>query len=299
MGNLMRLSRFLGLTEFVVAFFVMASASSLPNLLVGLTAVAEGIPELSLGDIFGNNLISMTLAVAVAVFFSSGRQIDSGGETAQTTATVSILTAVLPLFLLGDGVLSRMDGLVLIGAFFVYAAWLFSKRERFSKVYNGMKNKTSVTTLTRSLKSVFSILFGVLLLILSAKGIAESAAFFAESLGLSLVLIGLLIVGLGNSLPEIYFSIISARKGDTDLILGNLMGSVIFLSTLVLGIVAFLSPIHVSGLPFYFVGRFFLVLSAVLFFFAAKSGKKIVAWEAWGLLVIYLTFVASSIYLGI
>lgn len=294
----MRLSRFLGLTEFVVAFFVMASASSLPNLFVGITSAVSGIPELSLGDIFGNNLISMTLAVAVAVFFSAGKQIDSGGETVQTTAIVSILTAVLPLFLLGDGVLSRMDGLVLIGAFFVYVAWLLSKKERFSKVYNGISNKTSFTALSKTIKSVFLILFGVVLLIFSAKGIASSAAFFAESLGLSLVLIGLIVVGFGNALPEVYFSIISARKGDTSLILGNLMGSVIFLSTLILGIVAFLSPIYVHGLPFYILARFFLIVSAVLFLFAARSGEKIVAWEAWGLLAIYLSFLVSSIYLG-
>lgn len=294
----MRLSRFLGLTEFVVAFFVMASAASLPNLFVGVTSAVAGIPELSLGDIFGNNLIAMTLAAAVAVFFSRKKEIDSGGETVQATAVVTIIAAILPLLLLGDGVLSRFDGLVLIGAFVVYVVWLFSKKERFSKVYNGEHHHYNFGALRDTFKSLGLIFFGVLLLVFAAKGIVSSAEFFAEGLGLSLVLIGLLVVGFGNALPEVYFSIITARKGDTSLILGNLMGAVIFPATLVLGIVAFLHPISVHGLPFYFVGRFFLVLAAVLFFFSARSGEKIVSWEAWGLLAIYISFVLSSVYLG-
>ncbi|GAI48829.1 unnamed protein product [marine sediment metagenome] len=90
---------------------------------------------------------------------------------------------------------------------------------------------------------------GISFLLLAAEGIVMSASFFAESLNLSIALIGILIVGLGNALPEIYFVIASARKGQTWMILGNLMGSIIVPATLVLGIVALICPIEVPDFP--------------------------------------------------
>ncbi len=297
--NLIKISKFIGLTEFVVAFFVMAFAASLPNFFVGITSALQGVPELSLGDIFGNNMAALTLAVFFAVVFAPGREVKAGGETIQISIWVTALVAVLPLILLADHVISRSDGVILIIAFLIYVLWLLSKKERFSKVYNHQNKilkEPTFTSLRVIMYSVFLVFLGVVLLLLAAQGIVVSAEFFALFLGLPLVLIGFLIVGLGGALPEVYFSFVSARRGETALILGNIMGSVIFPATLVLGLVALVRPIVISDINFLFFSRLFLIIASVMFLFAARSQRKVVLWEAIVLAVIYLLFMVTIIW---
>lgn len=297
--NLMWLARFLGLTEFVVAFFVMAFAASLPNFFVGVTSAIGGIPELSLGDIFGNNIIALTLAVAVSVLASNQKTISAKGITVQTTVGITSILAILPLILMANGVLSRTDGLILISCFLAYVVWLFSKKERFSRVYDSevLDSRPSLKKLIQSFKVILKVLGGVFLLLAASQMIVFSASYFASYFGLSLVLVGILIVGFGNALPEVYFSYISAKKGETSLILGNLMGSVIVPTTLVLGSVSLIHPISVANLDYFFINRVFVVVVALVFLYAARSGGKVVVWEAKLLLLIYVLFVATILLL--
>lgn len=297
--NLMKLARYLGLTEFVVAFFVMATAASLPNLFVGVNAAIQGFPELSLGDILGNNIIALTLAVALAVLFSPNKEISAKGTTLQTTAVFTLVFAIFPLILLFDGVLSRSDGLILIGLFLFYVFWLFSKKERFTKIYNGDSANSLPTfaNLVQAFKSLALIVAGVVGLLLAAQGISSSAIFFSNLFSLPVVFVGLLVVGFGNALPEVYFAIASARRGETSLILGNLMGSVIFPATLVLGFVSLINPIVINGLAFFLASRFFVAIATVLFLVATKTQQKIVSWEAVVLLAVYCSFLGTVLWL--
>lgn len=291
---LMRIAKFLSWSEFVVAFFVMAVASSLPNLFVGITAASQGISELSFGDVLGNNLVALTLAVALAVLFSPNKEISSESKVIQTTALYTLTVAVLPIILVLDKTLSRIDGILLILVFVFYMRWLFSKKERFSRIYN-----QSITPLKISigpfLKDLTRTVLGIALLLLAAYGITRSAVFFAEELGLSLLFIGLLIIGLGNALPETYFAVASAKKNQTFMILGDLMGAVIIPATLVLGIVALISPIKISNLETAAISRVFLIISALLFYFFARSDKKITKREGYFLLLIYILFITSAV----
>jgi len=298
-NNLIKVSKFLGLTEFIVAFFVMALAASLPNFFVGITSALQGTPELSLGDIFGNNMAALTLAVFFAVAFAPGREIKADGETVRVSIWVTALVAVLPLILLADHVISRSDGVILIIAFLLYISWLLSNKERFSKVYNHQPESVkapTVSNLRNVMVSLLFILLGAALLLLAAQGIVISAKFFALFLGLPLVLIGFLVVGLGGALPEVYFSFISARRGETSLILGNIMGSVIFPATLVLGLVAIVKPIEIFDISFLVFSRFFLIIASLVFLFAARSDKKIVLSEAIALAIIYLLFMVTIVW---
>jgi cation:H+ antiporter len=110
-----------------------------------------------------------------------------------------------------------------------------------------------------------------------------------------LPLIGILVVGVGNCLPEIYFAIISARKGQTWMILGDLMGSIITPATLVLGLVALIHPIEIVDFSPFAIARFFLIISALFFFFCVRSGRKITRKEAIFLLFVYIAFVATEL----
>ena len=292
-GSLMRTAKFLGWREFVVAFIVIAFAATLPNLFVGITSAINKIPELSFGDVVGGNVIDLTLAVALAALVAKSLPADS--RTVQTTSFFTTTIAILPLLLILDGELGRGDGLVLILTFGFYLWWLFSKQERFTKVYN--ENKIPLSKrLPTLLKDIGKIILGITILILASKGIVESALFFAETFNLSLSLIGILIVSLGNALPETYFAIASARKGQTWMILGDLMGSIIAPATLVLGIVVLICPIQIPDFSPFVIARLFLIISAFFFFIFLRTGKKITRREAIFLLGIYVTFVLSEIF---
>lgn len=294
--NLMRLSRFLGLTEFIVAFFVMAFAASLPNLFVGITSAIQGIPELSLGDIFGNNFTALTLAVAVGVFFSPKQEITIESQTIRTSSGFTFIAALLPLILLIDGNLGRSDGIILIGFFIFYMVWLISRRDNFSKIY---REKLTPVFGFKHAKTAFislgKIILGIILIFLASHGIVFSASFFAIHLGMPLALVGLLIVGFGNALPEVYFSIASARRGETFMILGNLLGSVIIPATFILGIVAIIHPIFIGNSVSLFLSRSFLVAAACFFFFFSKTHSKITKHEAVVLMLVYVAFLASIV----
>lgn len=287
-SSLARIARFLGWKEFVVAFFIVAIASTIPNLSVGISSALHGIPQLSFGDVVGGNVFDLTIAVALVVLVANGLLTES--KLVQGSAIFTILIAILPLLLILDGKLSQGDGLVLIGFFFIYIFWLFSKKERFIKAYEG-PSASIFKEFKNFFKDIGRVFFGIIFLLAGAEGIVRSSLFFADSFNLSIPLIGILIVGVGNCLPELYFAIVSARKGQTWMILGDIMGSIITPATLVLGIVALIHPIEIVDFSPFAIARFFLIISALFFFFAVRTGRKITRKEALFLLGIYIAFV--------
>lgn len=295
MQSLIKLSRYLGIKEFVIAFFVMTLASSLPNIFLGINAISSGMSSLALGDIFGNNLVVLTVAISFAVFFSRKKEIQIESTTIKDTSVFTIVSAILPVILLFDGNLSRIDGIILVLLFILYVFWLFSKKERFSKVYGGVEYKDNelIHNFKGTLLGLLRIIFGLVLVIVASKGIIHSANFFSFGFGLNIAIVGLFVTGIGNALPETYFAIASARKGHSFMILGNLMGSVIFLSTLVLGILAITSPIDIKDGSFLVLSRIFMIISAVLFWVFGRTSRKIEKKEAVLMFLIYIIFAIS------
>ncbi len=290
-SSLTRIAKFLGWKEFVVAFFTMALAGSIPNLSVGLSSVVHQIPTLSFSEIVGGNIVDLTLAVALATLVAAnGLTLPS--RAVQGSAIFTLFIAILPLILIIDGTLSRAEGILLILAFVVYVSWLFGRRERFAKSYDTIAPPIEAKAI---LKDVGTLVGSVALLLLAAEGIVEAATFFSEILNLPIVLIGILVVGLGNALPEIFFGVQAARRGEDWMVVGNLMGSVIFPATLVLGLVALFCPIEVVNFSPFFIGRFFLVISAIFFLIFMRTGRRITRKEAIFLLSLYLLFILAEI----
>ncbi len=293
--GLVRISRHLQVTEFFVAFFVMAFAATLPNVFVGITSALQGIPELSFGDIMGNNIIALTVAVALGVFFAPKRELPLENQTIQDTTFLTSIAAILPLILISDGLISRSDGLVLLLFFFGYVYWMFSKRDRFTRVFG---EKHQALTKEQAMYQVARLMLGTVLLALAAQGVVHGATLIAEGLGMSLLLVGMLMIALGGALPEIYFTVISARRGETGLIIGNLMGAVIIPATFVLGIVALIQPIHNSALQFSTTARVFLILVAIFFLVVSQTRAVITMREAGILFTSYVLFVLSLLFVS-
>ncbi|MFH1509975.1 MAG: sodium:calcium antiporter [Candidatus Nealsonbacteria bacterium] len=292
MSAIIRIARYLEWREFVIAFIVVAIATSLPNLFIGITSALHNIPQLSFGDVLGGNLFDLTAAVALAALFARGLPADS--KMVQTSALFTVIVAVAPLLLILDGVLGRGDGIFLILLFFFYIFWLFSKKERFSKVYDGDR-PSIMKDFSNFLKDVGKIVAGLVLLIIASQGIVYTAKYFAVALNWPIGMVGILIVGVGSALPETYFAIIAARRFQTWMTLGNLMGSVIIIGTLVLGIVALINPIEIVDFSPYLIARFFLILAAIFFFSFVRTGRKLNTKEAIFLLLIYVIFIVAEI----
>lgn len=289
--SLSRIARFLKWSEFLVAFILMAFVSSFPELFVGISSVMHNIPEISFGNIVGANVINLTLAVGLPVLFLGGLGINR--KVVRSDSLFTVLSALLPLILILDKEISRIDGLILFLSFIIYISWLLSQKERFSRVYNN-----AAWGLKRFFKDILVFLGSVGLLFLSAEAMIWSAAIFAEYLKVPVAIVGVLLIGGGTALPEAYFVVRAALRGRKEMILGNLMGCVVVTSLLILGIVAMLSPIKIGDVSPYFAARAFLLVSAVFFLIIVRTGEKITRKEAIILLFIYLAFVCSEILLG-
>ena len=265
-NSITQIARYLRWREFVIAFFVMAIVSSFPNLFIGITAALQGVPELSFGDIIGNSVVDLTLVAALAVFF--GQSLRGEGPLVQKSSLLTIAIAVVPLLLILDGKLGRGDAIVLLLIFVFYSAWLFSKREQYTHIFNHSLPQTQTEPIMRFrafIKNIFKAIIGILLLLAAAQGIFTSVLFFGDQFHIPLAIIGILVLGLGNALPEIFFTISSARKGNSRIILGDLMGAIIVMTSLVLGIVALIHPIQIDDFSPFAIARFFLIISALFF----------------------------------
>ena len=293
--SLIRIARYLGWREFVVAFFIMAFVGTAPNLFIGISSALHKIPELSFGDIVGGNLFDLTIILGLATLIA--KELPAKSKMIQTSALFTLAVAVMPLILIWDGTLGRGDGFLLILAFAFYIFWIFGKKERFSKIYEQEDGISLVKEFRGFLLDLGKIALGIIILLLASEGIVRFATSFATDLNLPIALIGILIVSVGNALPEAYFAIASARRGKTWMILGDLMGSVIMSATLVLGIVALICPIRITDFSPFLVGRFFLILAVLFFYLFIRTGKRITRKEAVVLLLIYFLFLVCELLL--
>jgi len=290
--SLIQIARFLKWKKFVLAFFTIALGASLTNFFVGISSAIHGYPILSFGDVLGGNVIDLTLAVAIAALFSK-RGIPAGSKTIQTSLYFTVAAAVMPILLIFDGLLSRADGIILIFFFLMYFAWVFSKRSRFQERYDHTIGDPA-KEFKKFLKNVGKTAIGFLLVLAAADAIVRSSVFFSLTIGIPLELVGLFIIGVGNAIPETYFAVLSARRNEEWLILGNLMGSVVIAATLVIGVVAIIHPIQINDFSVFAVARFFLIMAAVFFFLFARSDKKITKREGFFLIAIYIAFIVAE-----
>lgn len=289
-GAILGITRFLGWKEFVVAFLIVAFATSLPNFFVGMVSVINKVPELSFGDVVGANVVDLSLVMALAGLLSKAG-LTASSRAVQSGSLLTVAVAILPLILIQDGILSRADGILLWLIFLIYIFWLFNKKERFTKVYDEI-SPPSLGLFFKNLILFFTSIFFVLI---AAQGIVKSGIFFAEELNLPIGLIGILIVGLGTSLPETSIILQAAKKNQDWLILGNLMGSVVITTTFVLGTVSLISPIKIPDFSPFAIARVFVVISALFFFFFVRSHHKISKKESLFLLGVYISFLLIEI----
>jgi cation:H+ antiporter len=246
-------------------------------------ASVSGANNIVLGDLIGASIIDVTIVLGLSAIV--GRKIFVHGKVIDKTLFTVIIMALLPLILGLDGNFSRFDGVFLILAFFFYLINLLMKEGSFGEVKKDLAWKDIW-------QDMFIVAGCVAALLLSANWFIRSAIKIATILDVPQFLMGLVFVAFMTTLPELIVEIRSVLKGITGIAFGDILGSVVMNTTLILGIAAVIRPIDFPKVPF-INAAFFMVTAVFIALLFIK--KKEVSWqEGVGLLMIYVTFLVTE-----
>lgn len=292
--SLSAISRYLGVSEFILSFLLLSLATSLSELTVGVNAAISGIPELSLGDVLGTNLVNLTLVLGLIAIIGRSIKLRDYKQFA-STRLANILLVSAPFVLLIDGRLSRFDGAILLLLFIAHIAQIARNKEEFTtkKTFKEtMQRYVQYTALTRKefLTRISIFLVSSLVLIGSAYMIVYAATNISEAIGVSEFVIGLFVIAVGTSLPELTVGLRAVRNNKSAISIGNLFGAVTINATLVLGVVALINPIHISD-PLQYVITFTMTIGTILLvYFFMRNNHIINARNGAVLLAVYSLF---------
>lgn len=300
--SLAKISYFLKLNEFTIGFIIMSLATSLPELFVGIMSALSGTPEFAIGNVIGSNILDLTLVIGIAALLAKNINIES--KIIRKDMIYMLLIAVLPVILLMDhhlwwkfGLfpnmiqgLSRMDGIILLGVYAYYIYTLVQQEARFSRIVDKTSRKEAI-------KFMLLFLVSITLLLISAHFVVDYAKLLSIDLAISPLLVGLFIISFGTSLPELIFETKAVLSKHQSMAIGDLVGSVITNSALVLGVTAVIAPIAVNSV-IYLTSTLFMLFSAFIFFTFAESGNKITWTEGIALLFLYVLFIIIETYIN-
>lgn len=281
----------LSIPKIIVGMTVVSFATSLPELVVSLKAALAGNPDLALGNVVGSNAANIGLVLGVTLLFGS---MEVTSSFYKIDWPVMMLASLMLLgFLYFDGVLSRVEGGVLVFVMIVFLWWLL-KMQSGPAVVDELPSDDELLSIPMTL---FYLVVGGVGLWLGSEWLVEAAVHIAEDLGVSDRVIGITVVSIGTSIPELAASIIAVIKKEKAISLGNLIGSNIFNIMSVLGITAIVSPITVKDQGFITNDLFFMTFIAfVLFPLVFAPSKMKLSWkEGLVLLSIYGAFVYKVI----
>lgn len=233
----------LGISPIVIGLTVVSIGTSLPELAVGVVAAREGSGALAVGNIAGTNVVNLLLILGLSALILP---LAIAARTLRFELPVMAGAAVLMLMLSLDGVLSRVDGVILVAAAITYTVALIriTRREthavvdEYDEAYAGA---VAVRTRPTALHIVM-MLGGIAIVVIGADWLVDGAVGMARGFGVSDALIGLTVVAIGTSAPELVTTVVSTLRGNRDIAIGNLLGSSIYNILLILGVTCVIAP---------------------------------------------------------
>ena len=241
------LANSLGVPSFLIGVVILGLGTSAPEMVVSVLAALEGSPELALGNAYGSNIMNIALVLGTTALISP---IIIHKSIVKRDLPLLLVITILAAWQLRDGQLSQSDGIILLLGLaavliFQIVMNLRSSRQEDKKIAS--KNNEHSENKDRQSAGIFrglaSLIIGMSILILSSRAIVWGAVELATFWGLSELIIGLTVVAVGTSLPELVASLSAARKGEHDMALGNIIGSNIFNTLGVVGLAALIAPI--------------------------------------------------------
>lgn len=285
----------LKISSIVIGLTIVAFGTSAPELVVNIFASLNGNTDIAIGNILGSNIVNILLILGISAIIYPLK-------TKENTVWKEIPLSLLAAILLGvmvndyriDGIsfsgLTRIDGIVLISFFVIFLYYTFG----IAKIKENFDEEVEINNYSY-LKSGIFIFLGIAGLVLGGKWIVDGATQIAQLFGVSQSLIGLTVVAIGTSLPELATSAVAAYKKHTDIAIGNVVGSNIFNIFWILGISSIINP-----LPFSQTFNFDIIvtiLASAILFFIMFIGKKhtVTKWEGFGMVSLYVFYLAFLI----
>lgn len=271
-----------GIPQLVIGLTIVAMGTSAPEAAVSIAAAVNGNAEITIGNIVGSNILNILIILGIS-------SVITALAVAKSTICYEIpfmiaITGVL--LLLGfDGSIGLIDGIILLVLFAAYLTYLFIMARREKDKDSGEGVKLSVP------KAIIFIIVGLAMIILGSNLTVDAASYIASALGLSERFIGLTIVALGTSLPELFTSVSAARKGNADIAIGNIVGSNIFNILFVVGLSSVIIPVPFAS-NFIF-DTIIAIAAAVLLLVCCLIGKnKLKRWAGIVMLIGYAAYFA-------
>lgn len=271
----------LGIPQLVIGLTIVAMGTSAPEAAVSITAALKDSADITIGNVVGSNILNVLVILGLAASLTT---ISVAKSTIFREIPFMIFTTALLLVLGLDGTITLMDGVILWVAFMFYLGYLF----RMAK--NGEGEVEEINGDRPLWKSAIWSVIGLVLIIAGSNVAVEAATTIARSLGLSERLIGLTIVALGTSLPELFTSVSAAKRGNADIAIGNIVGSNIFNILFVVGTSALVTPIPFAAA--FRVDTMIAIGTAVLLMVCCLHRSRLSRKSGFTLLASYLGYFA-------
>ncbi|AML53072.1 calcium/sodium antiporter [Falsihalocynthiibacter arcticus] len=232
------IARRLAIPPLLIGLTVVGFGTSTPELLVSVDAAWRGVPDIALGNIIGSNIANILLIVGLSALVWP---IKVMGATLRrdTAVMMSVALLLVPIFAFGQ--MTRLSGLVLFGVLVAYLIWAYLKSGEAAAEDDSLEPPAS------TLVSVLWVIGGLVALMVGARFLVDGAVSIARGYGISEAFIGLTIVAVGTSLPELATSLIAAFRRQSEIAIGNIIGSNIFNVLGILGVTALIAPIPVAS----------------------------------------------------
>ena len=270
--------------QIVIGLTIVALGTSAPEFCVSLVSALKGTADLAVGNVVGSNIFNAMLIVGVAAMVAPMTILPS---TVRKDVPVALLASVaLTVMVLMDGNLSRVDAALLFVGFLAFM-WVTL---RGAKGSHAIEQEQAAPRGYSVLKSVGLLVLGLACLILGSNIFVDGATTVAQSLGVSEAVIGLTIVAGGTSLPELATSVVAARKGNSGIAIGNVLGSNVLNILLILGAAGLICPMQVQGITL--VDFAMMTVSVLLLWLFSYTKLTVARWEGAVLTVLFFGYMA-------
>ena len=280
------LARRFGVPEIVIGLTIVACGTSAPEFFVSLMSALNGTPDMAVGNVVGSNIMNTMLIVGCAAMVAP---MVISPSTVKKDIPFSVGASFLLVLLASfDSAISRLDGIILLIAFAVFMGYTLYQAKGNGN--DNVNENSELRTQNSPLTSIIWILLGLAGLVFGSNLFVDSASSVAAELGVSESVIGLTIVAGGTSLPELATSVVAARKGQSAIAIGNVIGSNVFNILLILGATATISPLQMEGITLVDIGVMLGSITLVwLFSFTRYTVER---WEGAVLVLGYGAYLA-------
>lgn len=307
-----------GVSQMVIGLTIVAMGTSMPEFCVSMVSALKGTPDLAVGNVVGSNTLNTLLIVGCSALVAP---IMVKRSSVKRDIPFAVVASLLMLLFCLDGAIGRVDAAVFFAGFclFMFVTLKYAKTTEehaatvatsgaamataaaaSTSVSEASTSHTSAPKASTSqpsapeasvasmLKAVVMLVVGLLCLIAGSNMFVDNASFVASSLGVSDAVIGLTIVAGGTSLPELATSMVSAKKGNSDIAIGNVIGSNVFNILMIIGITGLVKPMHIAGITT--LDLIMMLASMLLMWFFCRTTYKVKRWEGAVLTIVYLAY---------